>query len=146
MKAKVFVWGRYAALIIVLLAVSFYAGQALTNPTSSVRAQDDIQESAPKLPDEPNFINFYCPTITNIAAFDNRIHVKCSSANGDILYYAYANDASNAIVANQILAVANTAFALGKGVWVYYNTSPTYNPPGCNTGDCRGLVGISILQ
>ena len=143
MKAKVFVWGRYAALTIVLLVVSFYAGQALTNPTSSVRAQNNIQESSPNIPNAPNA--FACPTITNIAAFTNRIHVKCSTANGDILYYAYANDAANAIVANQILAVANTAFALGSHVWVYYYDSTSYNPPGCNTGDCRGLWGISMV-
>jgi hypothetical protein len=144
MKAKVFVWGRYAALIIVLLVVSFYAGQALTNPTSSVKAQNNIQENAPNIPDEPN-ASFACPTITNIAAFDNRIHVRCSVGNDGIYYYAYANDASNAIVANQILAVANTAFALGSGVWVYYYPSSSYNPPGCNTGDCRGLTGISVV-
>jgi hypothetical protein len=144
MKVKVFVWGRYAALTIVLLVVSFYAGQALTNPTSSVRAQENIQTSAPNIPDEPNDW-FECSPVREIAAFSNRIHVRCYTANGSIYYYAYPNDSAHSSVANQMLAVGNTAFALGKGVIVYYNADPSLNPPGCNTGDCRGLWGISII-
>lgn len=144
MKTKVFVWGRYAALVIILLVMSFYAGQALANPTTSGRAQSNIQASEPNTPNEPN-ASFACPTITNIAAFDNRIHVRCSAENGGIWYYAYANDPAHSTVANQILAAANTAFALGSGVWVYYYPSSSYNPPGCNTGDCRGLTGISVV-
>ena len=41
---------------------------------------------------------------------------------------------------------ANHAFALGKGVFLYYNADPALNPPGCNPGDCRGLVGVSMVQ
>jgi len=38
MKVKVFVWGRYAALIIVVLDMIFYAGQALANPITPKKA------------------------------------------------------------------------------------------------------------
>ena len=142
MKAKVFVWGRYAALIIILLVISFYAGQALAKPTTSVRAQDNIQASEPNIPNEPNAV-FHCPVVTGIATFTNRIHLRCNTANnGTIYFYAYPNDSAHSVVAGQMLAVINTAYALGKGVDVYYYPDSGSNPPGCGTGDCRGLWGV----
>jgi hypothetical protein len=145
MKTKLFVWGKYIALIIILLVMSFFAGRVLANPTATGIAQTNTQLSEPNISNEPNASDFFCPTINNVAAFSTRVHIRCSAVNGDIAYYAYANDPTHSIVANQILAVANTAFALGSGVWVYYNDDQNLNPPGCNVGDCRGLVGISIV-
>lgn len=141
MKAKFFVWGRYAALIIILLVISFYAGQALTNPTTSVRAQDNIQASEPNIPNEPNAV-FHCPVVTGIATFTIRIHLRCNTLNGNIRYYAYSNDKAHSVVAGQMLAVINTAYALGKGVDIYYYTDTSLNPPGCSINDCRGLWGV----
>jgi hypothetical protein len=141
MKAKIFVWGRNAALIIILLVISFYAAQAFANPTTSVMAQDNIQASEPNIPNEPN-ASFHCPVVTGIATFTNRIHLRCNIPNGSIIYYAYPNDQAHSAVAGQLLAVINTASALGKGIDVYYNDDPSLNPPGCGTGDCRGLVGV----
>jgi hypothetical protein len=147
MKHKVLVWGGYATLIIFLLFISFYAGRSLAKP-GDVLAKGYVEAS---LPDPPNALNapnanFYCASVNNVAAFDNRVHLRCSPADGSIAYFAYATDPSNIATANQILAVANTAFALGEGVWVYYYSSSDYNPPGCNIGDCRGLYGVSMVK
>jgi hypothetical protein len=45
-----------------------------------------------------------------------------------------------------MLAVAQTAFALGKGVVIFNQTSSSYNPAKCNTGDCRLLTGLSMVN
>ena len=145
MKDKFLVRSGYVALIVVLLVISFFVGRVLAKP-GVANAQDGITESAPDFPNAPNASSFYCTSVTNVASFENRVHLRCSNANEGVIYYAYPNDASHIGVANQILAISNTAFALSKGVWVYYNASSTLNPPGCNIGDCRGLVGVSMVQ
>lgn len=147
MKHKILIWSGYATLIIVLLMFSFYAGRTLASP-GDVLAKDDVESSLPDPPNAPNAPNasFYCTSVNSVAAFDNRVHLRCSPANGSIAYFAYATDPSNVTTANQILAVANTAFSLGEGVWVYYYSSSDYNPPGCNIGDCRGLYGVSMVK
>jgi hypothetical protein len=89
---------------------------------------------------------FGCTNINNVAAFEDRVHLWCATANGSILYYAYATDRAHATTANEILAIGNTALALGKGVVLFYNDDPALNPPGCQSGDCRGLVGVSMVQ
>jgi hypothetical protein len=99
-----------------------------------------------KLPGAPNASTFYCSLITNVAIFENRIHLRCSNSNDGISYYAYPTDPSHVATANQILAIANTAFALNESVWVFYNSSSYLNPPGCYANDCRGLVGVSMVQ
>jgi hypothetical protein len=144
MKQKYSVWIVYCALIAGLVAGSFLAGKAIARPRIA-SAQDAAGSNAP---DAPNASNFHCTDINNVAAFDNRIHLRCATANpvgtDTVYYYAYANDAAHATTANEMLAIGNTAFALGKGVYLYYNADPALNPPGCNTGDCRGLVGVSM--
>lgn len=144
MKKKVLIWGGSTTLIVLLLIVVFFAGQAMAKPGAAL-AQEVLSEAMPSLPNSPDYSSFGCLSVNNVAAFENRIHLRCSNANGSILYYAYATDSANVATANQILAIANTAFALGKSVWVYYNSSSALNPPGCNTGDCRGLVGVSMV-
>ena len=93
-----------------------------------------------------DLLSFGCTSIDNVASFDNRIHVHCATSNGSIEYYAYPTSGSNGYTANRMLAVGQTAFALGKGVVIFYQSSTSYNPPGCNTGDCRLLTGLSMLK
>jgi len=144
MKKKLLIWVSTISLIVLLLIAVFYAGQTLARH-GIARAQADLSESMPNLPNSPDFVSHYC-YVNNVAAFETRIHIRCSNPTAEgIAYFAYATDAAHAVTANQILAIGNSAFALGADVWVYYNTSTSYNPPGCNTGDCRGLVGVSMV-
>ena len=144
MKKKVLIWGGSVTLIVVLLIVVFLAGQILARSGTTL-AQEDLNKSMPSFPNAPDAISFKC-TVDNVAAFENRIHLRCNNPyNTTIYYFAYPTDSAHTATANQILAIANTAFALGKPVWVYFNSSSADNPPGCNTGDCRGLVGVSMV-
>lgn len=142
MKHKHLVWIVYCVLIAGLIAGSFYAGKALAHPTVA-SAQETAGSNAP---DMPNASHFACNNISSVAAFDNRVHLRCATANGSIIYYAYATDRAHATTANEILAIGNTALALGKAVELFYNADPALNPPGCGSGDCRGLVGVDMYQ
>lgn len=136
---------RATVLVVValaLLAVSYLVGRALAG-SRTVHAQDPVVLAAPA---DPNYTSFSCTSIDNVAAFDNRIHVRCATANGSIKYYAYPTSGSNGYTANRMLAVGQAAFALGKGVVIFYQPSSSYNPPDCNTGDCRLLTGLSMVK
>ena len=80
-------------------------------------------------------------TINNVAVYDNRIHVRCSNANGAIFYYAAASTDANA---NRFLTLLNTAYALGKQPVVVFDPNSAHNPTGCLTADCRLLTGVVI--
>ena len=136
------VWVGYAVLIVALLCIAFIAGRATAEP-SLANAQTG-PEVAPL--EVEGATSFYC-TVNNVAAYETRIHLRCDASPGDgVYYFAYATDPAHFSAANQILAVANTAFALGRPVYVYYQSDSSYNPPGCHTSDCRGLTGVSMVQ
>jgi hypothetical protein len=89
---------------------------------------------------------FAC-TISNIAVFSSRIHVYCASkvSGTNIQYFASSGDNAHALVTNRFLAVLNTAYTLGKPVYIYYMDNSASNPPGCNSGDCRAIDWLFIV-
>lgn len=124
-----------------LLAGSFFAGRLLAGPEGAT-AHAVVNPASPTSIEA----SFYC-WINNVAAFDNRIHLRCSASPGDgIWYFAHPTASSSGYTASRILAVAQTAYALGKPVWVYYVSTSSSNPPGCNLGDCRLLTGVSMVN
>jgi hypothetical protein len=136
----------FVLVVVVLLAGSFLAGRRAAD-RRVIHAQGD---GVPAAPADPNFSTFACTNVSNVAVFENRIHVKCASVNivggNNVYYYAYSTGGLDGYTANRMLAVGQTAFAMDKPVWLYYEASTSYNPPGCNTGDCRLLVGISMVE
>jgi hypothetical protein len=131
----------YILAVFGLLAGSFFAGRLLTGPQGA-KAHAEVTSVSPASLEA----SFSC-YVNNVAAFDNRIHLRCStSPDGNIWYYAYPTGSSNGYTASRMLAVAQTAYALGKPVWVYYVSSSSSNPPGCYTGDCRLLTGVSMVN
>jgi hypothetical protein len=133
-------------VVVALLTGSFLAGRTFADRRVA-RAQS---EGAPAAPADPSFSSFYCSNVNNVASFDNRIHLRCATTNnvgGDLVrFYAYPTSGSSSSTANRMLAVGQIAYALDRGVWIYYQASTSYNPPSCNSGDCRLLVGISMLE
>jgi hypothetical protein len=145
---KHLVWILYGALIVGLVGGSFVAGKAIARP-SVASAQDAPAPNAPEAADAV----FRCPLIVSVGTYYNRIHLKCGTANPvdigggnttNVYYYVYPNDPAHATTANELLALGNTAYALGKGADLFYNSSSSDNPAGCNAGDCRGLTGATI--
>lgn len=136
-----------ALVLLALLAGSFFVGRSFADRQVSYAQSEGI----PAAPADPNFSSFACTNVSNVAVFENRIHVKCATVNVvggtyNVYYYAHPTDSFAGYTASRMLAVGQTAFALDKPVWIYYEASTSYNPTGCNTGDCRLLVGLSMVE
>ena len=137
---------KIAFLVLPLLAISLALALALpfglktaTTPVQAAVLPPNIEAS-----DVPTGGPFAC-TIGNIAVFSSRIHVFCSNAVApNPKYFAAWGDSTHALTTNRFLTLLTTAYALGKPVYVYYYDDPSYNPPGCNSGDCRALYWIFI--
>jgi hypothetical protein len=83
--------------------------------------------------------------------FTARIHVFCTAKipNTNIQYFAASGDSQHALATNRFLMMLNTAYALGKPVYIYYIDyyidDPAQNPTGCNSGDCRKIDWMFIV-
>lgn len=112
-----------------------------------------MSNQAQAAPDEPDANPHPC-TISDIAVFDNRIHVRCSNPllidrpipfpDLQIYYFAAAGDEDHMLATNRYLTLLNTAFALGKPLDVGWVSGSVNNPPGCLADDCRGIAAITI--
>ena len=133
-----------ASVTLVVLALSLGA------ITFGNRAQAAAQEVAPAsgsgAPSAPDAGPFNC-SIANIAVFSSRIHVYCASkvSGTNIQYFAANGDSDHALTTNRDLVLLNTAYSLGKPVYIYYLIDPANNPPGCGSGDCRAIDWLFIV-
>jgi hypothetical protein len=134
MNHKYRTWIFYAVLVFGLVAASFLFG-SLREGTRTVRAQDVL---APGAPDAYTT----CTTIENVAVYESRMHVKCSPGVGLIKYFAYSTDSAHSSTANRMLAVANSAYAVGDKLGIWYDSNSSNNPPGCQVNDCRLMQGL----
>lgn len=137
---------RVTALVLIgaLLVMALLAGTSLLIPGSAV-AQDEPSSGQPQ---NPEFTKIFTCTISEIAVHRNadRIHIRCNPGDGDISFFAAPSSGSDAVRANQFLTLANTAYALGKTINIWYETDQTLNPPGCLTTDCRGIIALVLRQ
>lgn len=88
-------------------------------------------------------------TIDNIAAIEDRIHVKCTTAEPDnllytVYYYAVSTVSGPASSANRMLALLNTAYAMTRPVSIMYDTASANNPAGCAASDCRKMLAVLL--
>lgn len=134
------VWIILGAVALVLLGLAFGA-LAFGN-----RAQAAAPATGSGAPSAPDGGPFHC-VISNIAVFSSRIHVHCTtSVSGtSISYFAASGDSAHALTTNRFLVMLNTAYSLGKPVYIYYPNSSAQNPPGCNSGDCRAIDWLFIV-
>ncbi len=139
-KNMVRVWIFLAAVALVLL------GLALGPMAFGNRAQAAAPATGSGAPSAPDAGPFTC-VIANIAVFTNRIHVHCASTvpSTNISYFAASGDSAHALATNRFLVILNTAYALGRPVYVYYLDNAASNPPGCNTADCRAIDWMFIV-
>jgi hypothetical protein len=110
------------------------------NPVKAAELPPNTEAS-----DVPTGGPFGC-TIGNIAVFSSRIHVYCSNAvSPNPQYFAAWGDSAHALATNRFLTLLNTAYALGKPVYIYYFDDTSLNPTGCNVSDCRAINWIFIV-
>jgi hypothetical protein len=89
---------------------------------------------------------FTC-TPTGVAAYTNRVHVRCSTAAppGGIYYFAVST--ANSASASRFLSIFTTAMVTGKTVRIHYTPSDTSGTAfGCLASDCRTATGAEVMQ
>jgi hypothetical protein len=82
-------------------------------------------------------------TPTESITGSQRIHVKCASAVGGIIFFALGvNDEA---AAARALSVINTALVAGRGLTLLYDPADTNGTAiGCLASDCRMIQAIGI--
>ena len=125
-----------------MLAAAFWLGRS----TWQAHAQVGAPGTGSAAPSAVDAGPFAC-TISNIAVFPGRIHVHCTTAvsGTSISYFAAAGDTLHAVATNRFLMMLNTAYSLGKKVYIYYLSSSSSNISGCNVGDCRMIDWMFIV-
>lgn len=112
------------------------------------RAQSSLDALSSGTPESTDAGPHPC-AIANIAVLDNRIHVRCTSpvviGPNNVYYFAASGDSSHMLATNRFLTLLNTAYALGKPVYVYYDADSSANIPGCQTSDCRNISWLYIV-
>jgi hypothetical protein len=87
-------------------------------------------------------------TIGNIAVFPDRIHVHCTTpivvGSDNVSYFVAPGDSAHMLSTNRYLVLLNTAYTLGKNVYIIYDPNSADNPPNCNTFDCRAIEWMYV--
>lgn len=118
-------------------------GAASASPPSSdenLLAQTTDPQANPM---EPDTVKWYTCTLANVVVWTERVHVKCTVADGVIQYFAAPN--SNSKHAARVLSTLLTAQATGNQVAVQYDTLDTSGTAyGCLASNCRPILALSI--
>jgi hypothetical protein len=84
-------------------------------------------------------------TPVEVAAFKERVHVKCAAAVGGILYFAAPT--SDVAHAARILSLISTAQVAGRTLGIKYDPADTKGSSfGCGKSDCRTIIAVSFGQ
>lgn len=130
-----------ALIAILVIAAAALAAAYYLKPIPAAQAAEELPPMDPAAPD--TWIWRSC-TILEIFVNESRAHVECTTAEpAGVWYYAMPADDDPAYV-NRVLAILNTAYALGDPVLITYDTVTSHNPPGCLVSDCRALKQIRI--
>jgi hypothetical protein len=122
------------ALIIGIMAALLIVGTSFSK-----------QPSAPHQPQLEPFGRAACTPGDVTVYAGSRIHIRCLEAvSGSIIYFAVGTGDTDA---DKLLSILNVAIANpGLKVVVDYIDSSASNPAGCNVGDCRRLVTVSLQR
>ena len=90
--------------------------------------------------------SFLC-TPSQVAAFNNRVHVRCTAAApNNISFFAVCSDTDPGF-ASRALSIFTTAKVTAKNITVFYTASDTSGAScGCLTSDCRLATGAVVMQ
>ena len=84
-------------------------------------------------------------TPSNLAVFDNRIHVKCAESVGGIQFFALST--ADSAKAARVLSVINSAIVTGRPLFIFYDPADTSGASiGCQSNDCRIIDAIGFWQ
>jgi hypothetical protein len=153
--------GAIMRVLLVAASVFLFAGAAFAQPQGMEQGQG---------PPRSGELGSVTCRIGNVAAFRDRVHIRCA---GDITsqlqaqmqamqsamqgggggnaqtaaaptYFAVGVQSEPAL-ANLVLSLATQASAQNKQVQIYFDPSPSANPLGCHPSDCRRLAGLLMV-
>lgn len=93
-------------------------------------------------------------SIVDVATFNNRVHLHCTAPvtacgltpggckgkqDSAIAYYAVEVASP---MASQVIQIGLAAFVAHRTLGVFYDDNASANPAGCNTNDCRRIIGV----
>ena len=84
--------------------------------------------------------------VVDVTAFANRVHVRCNPIAGGGLMAPptfFAVEIGSPM-ADKIVALASQALISNRTLQLTYEGLPGQNPAGCQVGDCRRLLSISL--
>jgi len=112
------------------------AQAAASLPSATLRS-----DSAPGAP----VAVWHTCTSEKVAAYANRIHVRCSNpAPGGIYFFALGTTHSSH--AARVLSILSMAHVTGKQLAILYDPTDTSGSAiGCQVGDCRLIQSAEIL-
>lgn len=130
----------FLVFIFILLSFVLLAGISLMT-NGSATAQSESNSGEPVSPE--GTVIFTC-TISELAIHYNRIHIRCNPGDGGISFFAASSGGADALRTNQFLTLANTAYALGKTINIWYESNPADNPIGCDFDNCRKVTALVL--
>jgi hypothetical protein len=121
------------------------AAAASPEPAAGQAVNDNHLAEQPTAGTEAVTASYLCYP-NNVAVFENRIHVRCTTAAaGGISYFAFRN--TDAAQAARHLSLLLVAYTTDSGIWVYYDPNDTSGDAwGCNASDCRVFTGVSMVK
>jgi hypothetical protein len=89
-------------------------------------------------------LSFHTCRSVEVSTYENRIHVRCSTAaTGGIVFFAVPT--ANSAYAARVLSVLTAAHIAGKNIEIQYDPNDTSGANfGCAASDCRRMVSVGI--
>jgi len=93
-------------------------------------------------------------SVVDVATFNNRVHLHCTAPlqasdlqpgkskgtkAGGPEYYAVEVASP---MASQVIQIGLAAVTANRTLGVFYDDNAGANPAGCNTNDCRRIIGV----
>jgi hypothetical protein len=85
-------------------------------------------------------------TPTEVAAFGNRVHIRCASAVNGFVFFAVPS--ADADLSNKVLSLGATAVVFNHDLEILHDPADTTSGPqfGCLASDCRPILGIRLVR
>lgn len=132
--------------LLIVLGIIIGAVLLGERPFPSQTASADTETNiAPLEQNSPTGQTWITCVPSDIANFDNRVHVRCAAPVGNIWYFAAPTN--NAAHAARVLSTLSAAQIAGRTLDILYDPDDTSgNAYGCLAADCRLIVAVGFGQ
>jgi hypothetical protein len=136
---------KHNVILGLVILVAAAAAAASPEPASGQAISNNHLTEQPTAGTNAGTVSYLCYA-NNVAVFENRIHVRCTTAAaGGISYFAFRN--TDAAQTARHLSLLLVAYTTDSGIWVYYDPNDTSGGAwGCNVSDCRVFTGVSMVK